>query len=708
MLEFFAEPPPDVHRMWQQLRASSSDTCYRLLASLLNSRSPEAGNALRRNWDAVFPELDALVNSEIDRAELERALWCLDLAGSAPPRSDRLLARLLVPDPAPPVEAWPDHIQVRVALLGQRPVPPPGDYTDTCDMLRFNEVADWQARLVVALLSRELEAARGGERAAAWALWLSQTNLPHDRENPAWIEALVFAVSGPVRQEAAGRVIPVIREDRGWAVPILSLARLFKHLDAIVELDGFHRLLLDLAMDPTTGGDDFGGRLADAVYIQFGPTRPGAIVDTARVLLDAEPTNFPVSEAGAQAPGYFDALDWAFDYLPGDWPGHFQLRLLQRVMPASVNQNGSAELSAGAVQLIKRWCEDPDRTPELARYIADNRLAPLLLGDRRRHGPDSEHRRLGSDIWSPLIKHDPRLRPYGSVSQLRTAAQQVISDPGAVLFRPTKKVFGESGHPEWGKGATILAAAMYEAHLANMEMKEILTVLAAEKSSRDKTLMDVVQPPSFLRVLNELASLIRDSLPDDPRAWTSAAVGKQARLAHSLWVNCLWLIIKDGVLGPDYAQRFRLAYLHRSQYAQDTFADADALFLPPPRRFSLRKRSRPEELYRMLLAKGLPPAPATPRPPGGSPPGVTDRAPDATKPWPDHSRATGAQPVVPPRPGTPPPLGTPPPSPQADPAMAARPARISARVRSWFSGTPSFRNEGAHAADHENKQESSK
>src|SRR6185437_13789381 len=200
---------------------------------------------------------------------------------------------------------------------------------------RFNEVADWQAKLVLALLSRELKDPRGTERAADWARWLSQPNLPPDRVYPSWVEALAFAVAGAAFPWSADRVVSVISQDPAWAVPILWLARVSKHLRSIVEIHGFDHVLLDLAMDGATGSDDLGRRLADALHVRLGATQQGvAAIDAARVLLGREPVDFPVSEPDARATGYFDGLARVFAHLKDDWPGYFQLRLLQSVVPA--------------------------------------------------------------------------------------------------------------------------------------------------------------------------------------------------------------------------------------------------------------------------------------------------------------------------------------------------------------------------------------
>jgi hypothetical protein len=691
-LEFFGESPPDVRRMWQQLKASDLDICYKLLIQLLNARGRDSEDALRRNWDTVLDQLDTLVNRQIDKAGPDQAAWCLGLVEATRPRSDQLLGRLLVPKPAPPVDTWPERIQARVALLGLRSVPSPGDYTYTCDTLRFNEVADWQARLVLALLTRDFEDPRAAERAAGWARWLSQPNLPQDWVYPAWVEALAFAVSGPAGPGSADRVVSVIGQAPAWVVPIVRLARMFEHLRTIVEIHGFDHLLLDLAMAPATGSDDLGGRLADALHVRFGATQPGvAAVDAARVLLGREPIDFPNSEPDARATGYFDGLTRVFAHLQADWPGYFQLRLLQYVVPAAAGPPGSAKLSAGAVQLIRKWCEDPDRAPDLAHYIADNELGQVLLG---------EHERLGPDIWPRLIAHDARLRPYGSVFQLRTAARQVISDPVTTLVRPTKKVIGESGHPEWGKGSTVLASAMYEAYLADMKMADILTVLAQETSSRGAvTLMTAVPPPVFLPVLNEFASLIRDTPPAAAQGIRMPdAVKKQAHLAESLWVHCLWLIAENGLLGRDYAAKFRRTLLGRSRYAQGIYVRVDEIFAHR-RRFSLRRRPKPAELYEAWLAHGLPPEAWKPQPPRADPAAPTGGSGATTSPWPVSVRSTSSrtavtQPVNPPLPGT---LS---PSPPTAPAKPSLPARI----RSRFFVKPRFRAEGAHTADHESKQ----
>jgi hypothetical protein len=693
-LEFFAEQPPDVHRMWQQLKASDLDICYKLLVPLLNARGRDAEDALRRHWDTVLDQLDTLVNRQIDKAGPDQATWCLRLVEATPPRSDQLLGRLLVPKPAPLVDTWPERIQARVALLGQRPVPSRGDYTYTCDTLRFNEVADWQARLVLALLSRDYEDPHAAERAVGWARWLSQPNLPQDWVYPAWVEALAFAVGGPAFPGSADRVVSVISQAPAWVVPILWLARMSKQLRPVVEIQGFDHVLLDLAMDAATGSDDLGRRLAGALHIKFGATQRGvAAIDAARVLLGREPIDFPKSEQDARAAGYFDGLTRVFAYLQDDWPGYFQLKLLKQVVPASAGPPGSARLSAGAVQLIRKWCEDPDRAPGLAHYIADNDLGQVLL---------SEHERLGPDIWPRLIAHDERLRPYGSVFQLRTAAKQVISDPVTTLVRSTRKVLGESGHPEWGKGSTVLASAMYEAYLADMKMADILTVLAQVTSSRGNvTLMTAVPPPAFLPVLNEFVSLIRDTPPAAPGIQLPDAVKQQASLAQGLWVHCLWLIAENELLGPDYAAKFRRTLLRRSRYAQDIYGRVDEIFAPR-RRFSLRRRPKPTEVYEAWLAPVLPPEAWKPRPSRADPAAAAGGPGATTSPWPDHalstsSRAAVTQPVSPPRPGTLPPR---PPTAIAEPSLLAR-------IKSRLVVKPKLKADGAHTADHESKQETS-
>jgi hypothetical protein len=409
-------------------------------------------------------------------------------------------------------------------------------------------------------------------------------------------------------------------------------------------------------MDAATGSDDLGRRLADALHIKFGATQRGvAAIDAARVLLGREPVDFPQSEPDARAAGYFDGLTRVFSYLQDDWPGYFQLKLLQQVVPASAGPPGSAKLSAGAVQLIRKWCEDPDRAPGLAHYIADNELGQVLL---------SEHKRLGPDIWPRLIAHDERLRPYGSVFQLRTAAEQVISDPVTTLVRPTRKVLGESGHPEWGKGSTVLASAMYEAYLADMKMADILTALAQVTSSRgNETLMTAVPPPAFLPVLNEFVSLIRDAPPAAaPGIQLPDAVKQQASLAQGLWVHCLWLIAENELLGPDYAAKFRRTLLRRSRYAQDVYGRVDEIFAPR-RRFSLRRRPKPAEVYEAWLGSVLPPEAWKPRPPRADP------APS-------------------------------PPDAPAEPDLLAR-------IKSRLFVKPKFKADGAHTADHESKQETS-
>jgi len=225
----------------------------------------------------------------------------------------------------------------------------------------------------------------------------------------------------------------------------------------------------------------------------------------------------------------------------------------------------------------------------------------------------------------------------------------------------------------------VLASAMYEAYLADMKMADILTVLATETSPRGATtLMTAVTPQAFLQVLSEFAALIRDTVPAAPGIRTPDAVKKQARLAESLWVHCLWLIIEVGLLGPDYAPKFRRALLGRSRYAQDIYLRLDEIFAPR-RRFSPRRRPKPAELYEAWLAHGLPPEAQA-------------------------SLSASRSPVDPPLPGTPPPAAPPPPGQPAVPGRPSLPSRIFARVRSWFFLKPRFKGEGAHTADHESKQ----
>jgi hypothetical protein len=597
-------PADAVAASWSRERNLDPETVRKVLVTLLDSPESAAADAVIRNWQAVDDDLATLVNTDLNRGSLDRARRSLMVTNRAdsPQLQDRLLKKLLVP--VHTRKPYDDPIRHRVALMCEAPIPAPNAFQDTCNALRFDEIAAWQARFIYALLTEEDRADPAGKRAPDWARWLCASDFPRDRKPPEWFSALSLAVPN-ARRESDGSVRAVLQRDADWILVIARLAAHFNRMPVLFAVPGLDTDIVQLALrwgTASTGdhapGGDRAARLAAALSTPLRraklPLGTVACVDISRVLLDGQLRDFPHDTPGPDGAEefrqYLDGLGRGFRYLEelpgrGDRVTHL---FLKHLIPADGVPVES--VSAGVQRLIMAWSEDGARAPLVARYLADLlQNAGILPAD-----PDDGREPLidGADqglagllvsklsplVWKRLAGYDGRLLPVGPMKQLEATVKAGIDNPreafrrGVIRLPPNDQ---QPDLPNGGKRITALALAIYDAFFAGISTRGILNVI---KTEYDHAPYDRRLTPALLgRVLGEFQELIRDHQPDDGLMLSDDDRRQLAAFSDLVWLACYEEILVGGVLGVPFARDLardldkvlagRIGYLDRMRQA---------------------------------------------------------------------------------------------------------------------------------------------
>ena len=319
-LDFLDGEDTRVAERWAAERSHDPGTVCKLLATLLASESPAAADAVIRNWRVMADDLVTYLDEELNRGDLDPGRKALAILARQDNqhRVDSLLKRLLIP--VNTGKPYDDPIRFRVALLRERRVPAPGALPSTCDALRYDDHAKWQAQFVYALLAEEHAYEPAGSRAVEWARWLCASRFQGRWECPQWVRALSLAVPGAAEIESEDSVRTVLELASDWVPAILRVAGYFDRLPRVVEIPGFDAGLVELgqrlaaAADGDPASADRARQVAGALRVPLRGTglAPGtiALIDVTRVLLGDAPADFPHGDASD-----FDA------YLAGLDPG---------------------------------------------------------------------------------------------------------------------------------------------------------------------------------------------------------------------------------------------------------------------------------------------------------------------------------------------------------------------------------------------------
>jgi hypothetical protein len=545
ILKFFADP--DSPAMWERFDVHRRDNAVR---SLRAASGEAATTVLVNYWPAIGGDVVRCANGDLDAGSVEIATWCLHSIGQADPRlEDRVLADLLVPERLKP-EAGDRRIGMLVELLRQRRVPAPGAFPHTCGYLRFGNSADWQARLILELLTIELSAGMQGDRALGWVGWLCRSPFTEspDWKRPEWINALDFMDSGsPDAGQGRERAVPplraLIQRDRQatprgncWSAVFLRLGQRARCLAELLEAVSWQ--LMELAA--TLPADDQ-SPLATTFRAELQPSAPLitpttlARVDVLRVLLRGAPSAALLDLDDRRLDDYLGALHEA---LRGEAVRPRAAELERRFLRHGLTGTAATgRLSHGGVRLLNAWAGDRDRQDGLAGYIAT--LAPEV---------QPVDVQLSQKYWAILGEY-PELADYAVAGQLITATDWTVRNP-SVAFR----------RDDTGEAVTTtrLARACYEASCAGRHVDGIIRTLASAGAAE-------IAPRRLDEVLREFQGLLYlFLLPDHPDARAES---------EQVLFDC-WQLILTGALGSGYAARFG-DYLYNR--LRDEFSTRDSL-----------------------------------------------------------------------------------------------------------------------------------
>jgi hypothetical protein len=585
--EFFAEGPDFVAKYWESLPLPSR---YRMLELVLESRDEAAAAGLVQSWHVVFPEIVELANDELDHGRLDLAVRSLAIAESelGAGVADKLLVQLLIPQATPGERgsgSWQERMHARVNLLLTRPVPRPGTFTTTRDALAFDEITNWQARLVLALLTSELarDSGAGRSRVAEWASWLRAAATPGIENRPDWARALDVA-SAPRGSVAAPAVIrSVTWAAPSWAALLIQLAGHAQNLPMVLGDLGPGLIDLALRQDDAAASarGDLAAVLAPALRSASVAEEDLACVDGARLILAVRTFECPDPAAEEAFQRYKDGLVQVLGHLrmqsESEHEERLQDRFLYSALPVRTDGQALLPLPRASVELIKSWSADPDRAPGLAETIdasEDDALVETLL----------RYDQLKPQEWRALGKYVPRLGPLGSAAQLRTAVQRLIASPARELARETVDFVDGSGVRKLCVPTSGLPAAMYEARCDGMEIRQILDVIGGTRlGDRGTTLMDRVKTADLWDVLLQFQSLLLHQPPVATRDGTHHRKGASG--AQKDWRDCLDGIILERALDERCAEEFRDEVLYRA-------AGGEKIYKALGRRYARRRFGR--------------------------------------------------------------------------------------------------------------------
>lgn len=532
--KFFAHP--DGPQVWEHLDVPMRDNAVRSLAG-----SGEAGAAiLVREWPIIGNDVIRCANRDLDAGSVKVATSFLRSIGQADGGlEDRVLADLLVPERVEPA-VLERRGGMLIELLLKRSVPAPGEYSYTCDDLRFGDAAGWQARLVRDLLTSELAAGASSERAVDWVRWLCRTPASEVAawERPDWVNALDFTEPGERDGRAVSAVRVLVQRDqravpRGncWSAVLLQLCGRARRLPELAEAVGLELMELTAVLphgDQSPLAATLRASLRPALALEtFGTL---ARLDVIRMLL-AGPPSAALADLDDEpsVSAYLAGLHEAFrrPLLRPRLP-ELEERLLGAALSAAP---GTRRLSAGSIKLLNAWVDDPQRLPGLIRYIG------LLSATEQ-----PVDVRLSQQYWTVLGDY-PKLADYAVSGQLITATDWTVRHPAVAFVREYN---GES------ITTTRLAHACFEAWCAGRRAEGVIRTLESAGAAG-------IRPRQLDDTLRELEVLLHYfGAPDDQAT--------RAEQAQAALFEC-WQLIVDGALGPDYARSFG-DYLQRRLQAE--------------------------------------------------------------------------------------------------------------------------------------------
>jgi hypothetical protein len=577
-LDFLDGEDTRVAERWAAERSHDPGTVYKLLATLLAAESPAAADAVIRHWRVIADDLVTYLNAELNRGNLDPSRQALAIVARQDnqQRVDSLLKRLLIP--VNTGKPYDDPIRYRVALLRERRVPAPGALPSTCDALRYDDYAKWQAQFVYALLAEEHAYEPAGSRAVEWARWLCASRFQGRWECPQWVRALSLAVPGAAEIESEDSVRTVLELASDWVPAILRVAGFFDRLPRVVGIPGFDAGLVELgqrlasAADSDPASADRARQVAVALRVPLRGTGldPGtiALIDVTRALLGDAPADFPHGDA-SDFDVYLVGLDRGLGLLAGSgWDAGVAHRILAYVVPPDATPVAGFPV---AERLIGAWSKGA-RVGMVARHVAglldhDHILSDILSDDAAQDnagtGQGGADRGIGgalvsglsSAAWSRLMEHDERLLPVGSMKQLQATIKAGVQDPALAFRRRTFKLADrEPGLPAGGVMSSALAFAMYEALYAGISTWGILTVIRAELEQAPPARR--LTPATLRRVLLEFQDLICYHVPAEGPEPSMDETEKLAAYAELVWLRCLEDISVRQALGPEFARAF--------------------------------------------------------------------------------------------------------------------------------------------------------
>lgn len=532
VLRFFAHPV-QAQEHWAVYDPAMRENA---ISPYLADRDEEVTVAILGCWEFSCRDVVKMINDHLDARGPRFGLWCLQAATAVPASAgavaDQLLAKMLVPVGLN-VKDRSRRIGILVQLLRQCAVPGPGQFSYTCDELRFGDLGGWQADLVRELLAQETTPTAPADRAGAWVRWLCVSLFGASLKRPSWVAALDFVLSPPPAGPGAADIVrSVIRQDAAWTVVLLRLAERFGCFGQL--LAATNRELIELtAQLPGPAGPEspaaaLRAELDRNLWVLGLPPATVAAADVARVLLGGAPWHLSERLTEAQLRDYVAALSPA---LALNVMTHRRAEVEQAFLSHVISGEAAAGLAPAGSWLLNSWAVDPDRVTGLCDFIAA--LEPSAR-------PYDEN--LSDAYWDALAKR-PGLAGYAAGQRLAIAARESALDPQAAFSRKVT---------DYGMTSTPLARACYKARCAGLRPVGIVTALASGGADR-------IEPAQLDDALREFQQLALCSYLDVPPT-TTELDPQQAAEADLL--ACQALIVW-GALGDVYADQFRLHLMER-------------------------------------------------------------------------------------------------------------------------------------------------
>ena len=609
-IELLDGPPEAVQARWELERAADPQTLVKVLTTLLDAKDPRAAKAVRTSFRIIVNDLAALGVSELSAGRLRLPERSLEVAGIADGDqfADALLGLLLTDAQQNPADAWPGEISNRVTLLRRFPPPAPGQFSYTCDNLRFGDLSEWQALLVHALLSAELTDPETASRAMGWAVWLGESQFAHDwaYEIPTWVPALAFVTTAAADGTDLGVVRAAVGTEPHWAFLLLSLARRAGRLVAVLDSRDVDLQVVDVAR--RVGARDVPPDyvplrkqltdLFDLSLWEFGASESSvASIDVARVLLRGVPRDFPFDGTNDEFDAYRGGMERAMKGLSDDWRRYVQRHILDYVLRGA---SPAGRFPLAAVHLLEAWIKDPRFAPALKEYIKDKQLSGVL---------ESDHR-LSTEFWQILID-EPEFEHLEPMLEMSKAARAAIKTPETAFARQTRRVRDrKTGADFTAVRPSPLGEAMFIFRKSGRGPAQILAAMAREwrtDKEADERLPEAVPPLKLWQALREFSGLIADYVQDetDPPAGFASPAPDYAKLAEADWAFCLWLIVHDDVLGRKYGRAFQKMLDEQAGLARRDYWKITRIFGNGP--FPVRVDRSRQWLFRRWL--GLEPPP---------------------------------------------------------------------------------------------------